>query len=53
MTQGLDFGIEAFGNGVGDRMDDVIEQSLKVALQHFGYHFELRDAATNPRRYQK
>ena len=47
VTQGLDLRIEAFGNGVVDRMKDVIEQSLKVAFEHFSYRFKLGNAAAN------
>ncbi len=43
----MDLRIEAFGNGVSDRMKDVIEQALKVAFEHFSYGFKLRNPAAN------
>src|SRR5580700_3340545 len=47
VAQGLDFGVEALGNRVGNGMNNVVEQPLKMAAQHFSDGFELWDAAAN------
>jgi hypothetical protein len=39
--------VEAFGGGVGDGMQNIVQKPLQMAAQHFSDSFKLRNATAN------